>query len=334
MFVPARNRSPAALKLRWPELVPFALLCRPGFESDLIAELGAASSPQPGLVLCEHLPPFRDLVFARDAMEISRELPSLDARDRVTPIRGALAALAPLASVVVLHPDADSTRPLAPLAKALQTRLQDLQQPAGARGVVWLTASTSALVGIARGGVFPGGIPRLKFPPAAPSRSTLKLDEAIHVLLSVQDRERLFRPGMTAVDLGAAPGGWTFQLVQRGLNVVAVDNGRIDARLLASGKVEHRREDGFRFRAKKPVDWLVCDMVEQPSRVVALMVEWLSQGRCRGAIFNLKLPMKKRHAAWIEARKELLTLSKRGMRITAKQLYHDREEITVAVLPR
>lgn len=312
----------------------FALLCRPGFEADLIAELGAGQSPQAGLVLAEATPPFDEIVFARDVLEIRHRLPALDAKDRVTPLRAALATLGPLESISVIHPDADDTRPLAPLAKALQNRLADSAQNRGERGAVWLTGSTAALVGITRGGPFPGGIARLKFPTAAPSRSTLKLDEAIQVLLTPGERARLFKPGMSAVDLGAAPGGWTFQLVQRGLRVIAVDNGKIDARLLSSGKVEHRREDGFRFRAKNPVDWLVCDMVEQPSRVVALMVEWLKTGRCRGAIFNLKLPMRKRHAAWIEARGELIKLARPKFRFCAKQLYHDREEITVAVVPK
>ncbi|WP_297471632.1 SAM-dependent methyltransferase, partial [Acidithiobacillus sp.] len=68
----------------------------------------------------------------------------------------------------------------------------------------------------------PGGIPRLRFPAGAPSRSTLKLEEALLVLLNERERERWLRAGMTAVDLGAAPGGWTFQLVRRSLRVIAV----------------------------------------------------------------------------------------------------------------
>ena len=68
------------------------------------------------------------------------------------------------------------------------------------------------------------GIPRLRMPQGAPSRSTLKLAEAIQAFLGDQAGD-LLRGGMKAVDLGAAPGGWTWQLVQRGLRVTAVDNG-------------------------------------------------------------------------------------------------------------
>jgi 23S rRNA (uridine2552-2'-O)-methyltransferase len=35
---------------------------------------------------------------------------------------------------------------------------------------------------------------------------------AIYKLLEIQERDRLFKPGMTVIDLGAAPGGW-LQLV-------------------------------------------------------------------------------------------------------------------------
>lgn len=100
---------------------------------------------------------------------------------------------------------------------------------------------------------------------------------------------------MSAVDLGAAPGGWTWQLVKRGLAVTAVDNGSMASVLPESGLVEHCRVDGFRYRPPKPVDWLVCDIVEQPSRIATQVGRWLAEGDCRYAIFNLKLPMQKRY---------------------------------------
>jgi 23S rRNA (cytidine2498-2'-O)-methyltransferase len=178
---------------------------------------------------------------------------------------------------------------------------------------------------------WPQGIPRLKFPRAAPSRSTLKLEEAFFVLLADGERERWLRPGMTAIDLGAAPGGWTWQFARRSLRVTAVDNGPMDRALLDSGLVTHLREDGFRFRPKKPVDWMVCDMVEQPRRVAELVAHWMSQGWCRRTIFNLKLPMKKRYDETQRCLELIRTkfTGARAIELRARQLYHDREEITV-----
>lgn len=49
---------------------------------------------------------------------------------------------------------------------------------------------------------------------------------AIYKLKEIDEKERLFKPGMTVVDLGAAPGGWT-QYVSEKLNghgtIVALD---------------------------------------------------------------------------------------------------------------
>jgi 23S rRNA (cytidine2498-2'-O)-methyltransferase len=176
------------------------------------------------------------------------------------------------------------------------------------------------------------GIPRLKFPRGAPSRSALKLEEAFLHFLSERERRTLLQPGMTAVDLGAAPGGWTWQLVRRHLRVTAVDNGALAPELLESGMVEHVRADGFRYKPPKAVHWLVCDIVEQPIRVAELAARWIALGWCAHAIFNLKLPMKKRYReiqrclAHIE---EALRAAGVVYRVACKQLYHDREEVTV-----
>jgi 23S rRNA (cytidine2498-2'-O)-methyltransferase len=167
-------------------------------------------------------------------------------------------------------------------------------------------------------------------PREAPSRSTLKLAEALLELLTERERAQL-RPGRRAIDLGAAPGGWTYQLVQRGMDVIAVDHGAMHPALLKTGLVEHRTTDGFTFRPRHPVDWLVCDMVDKPARVVDLIARWFERGDCKAAIFNLKLPMKRRYEQVQSARRVLETrLFRLGgdWRIAMRQLYHDREEVT------
>jgi 23S rRNA (cytidine2498-2'-O)-methyltransferase len=103
---------------------------------------------------------------------------------------------------------------------------------------------------------------------------------------------------------------------------------------MESGQVKHRRDDGFHFRPEKPVDWMVCDMVESPSRIARLAARWIAQGWCRQAIFNLKLPMKKR---WEEVERcRVLIEEEVGSRhdLRMKQLYHDREEITAYLARR
>jgi len=107
----------------------------------------------------------------------------------------------------------------------------------------------------------------------------------------------------------------------------------VGVRHLQAGLVEHLRADGFHWHPEQPLDWMVCDMVEQPRRVAERMATWFREGWCRHAIFNLKLPMKKR---WDETRLCLDLFQDQAGKplvVRAKQLYHDREEITVLASP-
>jgi hypothetical protein len=90
-------------------------------------------------------------------------------------------------------------------------------------------------------------------------------------MMDADERQRLLQPGMRAVDLGAAPGGWTWVLTRHHVQVSAIDNGPLAAHVMDTGLVTHVRADGFRWRPAKTVDWLVCDMVEQPIRVATLI---------------------------------------------------------------
>ncbi len=177
------------------------------------------------------------------------------------------------------------------------------------------------------------GIPRLKFPSKSPSRSTLKLDEAFLYFIPKDEWDERLTSGLNAVDLGAAPGGWTYQLVRRGMMVTAIDNGPMAESLMETGQVKHKMMDGFKYiPMKQNVHWLVCDMIEKPQRVAKLMAEWLLNGYCKEAIFNLKLPMKGRYQEVtkdLQMIKDAFSAHKVKYELYAKHLYYDREEITV-----
>jgi 23S rRNA (cytidine2498-2'-O)-methyltransferase len=245
-------------------------------------------------------------------------------------------------TIVVEHPDSDEAKPLAGLARSFGNALRPALRKAGLLAaqdnaklprlhVCFVDGDHAFLaIGDPRDSApWPLGIPRLKLLADAPSRSALKLEEALLVLLNADERERLLRPGMRAADLGAAPGGWSWVLARQNLQVTAVDNGPLRQHVLDTGLVQHLRADGFAWHPAKPLDWMVCDMVEQPSRVAARMAEWFREGWCRHTIFNLKLPMKKR---WQETRQCLERFEDEAgkpLMVRARQLYHDREEISV-----
>jgi len=287
---------------------------------------------------------FRSLVFARQWFACD-ELIALPKEDRLSPLLDAARALGNVGNVWFETADTNDAKSLGTLGQALYKPFTAVMKKEGvwlpgtqARLHVMLTSGTTAYVGVS----YPpnsanamGGIPRLKVLREAPSRSATKLDEAIHWFLDEgKTPSGLFVPGSWAVDLGAAPGGWTFQLVQRGINVMAVDNGPMDPQLMNSGFVRHCKQDGYTFQPPKPVAWMVCDIADKPARTIDMVVEWLTKGWCQHTIFNLKLPMKQRYA---EVQHLLSRLSQKVERelpraqltLAAKQLYHNREEITV-----
>lgn len=64
------------------------------------------------------------------------------------------------------------------------------------------------------------------------------------------------------------------------------------------------------------------------------MTTWIVNEWCREAIFNLKLPMKKRYEEVAHILDKIRAeLAEKGInaKIQAKHLYHDREEITVHI---
>lgn len=346
------------------------LICRPGFESeagqelmDQASEKGVFGYFQPernsgqvrftvsgtetAEVLMSRLA-LHGLVFTRDWFVVVGEC-ELPAKDRVGAVVSFLREIDwqgdRCARVEVRLPENNDDKDLgnfarkwvAPLSRGLREAgllMADAKAPASARLEVLLGDFGTAVVGYSLEGnrsPFPDGILRLRLPASAPSRSALKLEEAWKVFLPSERWLEYLGGGKKAVDLGAAPGGWTWQLVQQGMLVSAVDNGPMNPELMATGHVEHVVDDGYSWQPKRAVDWMVCDIIDKPQRTAKLAVEWLGSRRCRYAVFNLKLPMKKRYEEWLVCRDIIVRgLEEAGLNYTlkARHLYHDREEIT------
>ena len=135
---------------------------------------------------------------------------------------------------------------------------------------------------------------------------------------------------MRAVDLGAAPGGWTWQLVQRGLHVTAVDNGPLKGAIRDDRLVRHVRDDGSASRRDARSTGWCATSSSSPSRIADLVARLdRAKAVARRAIFNLKLPMKKRYDE-VRAASSASPMRWRGVPFTLalRQLYHDREEVT------
>jgi len=343
------------------------LLCRPGFEkecageimehasqhafpayiqtSDASACVSLISSAEQNTAELITQIDFRQLIFSRQWFACNKEKLKLPESNRLPDILNTIKSFdETFCDVKLAYADTNEGKSLSKFCKQFKPHLLGalkknnlLSAHSRWRLQLFFTDSQQVNIGIApvdNSAADSMGIIRLKMPGAAPSRSTLKMEEAIHWFLSGNQQGELIKNGMTVVDLGAAPGGWTWQFVKRDCLVTAIDNGPMQAALMQSGMVEHLQTDAFTYTPKKKVDWLICDMAERPLHVSRLIARWFTNKQCSNAIFNLKLPMKKRLATvheCIELLHQNLSEANIKHNIQAKHLYHDREEITVCV---
>ena len=176
-----------------------------------------------------------------------------------------------------------------------------------------------------------GGMRRFTREERRISRSEFKLLEALELFAIVLPERG------TALDLGAAPGGWTRILRQLGQYVTAVDPGSLDPRLDSDKGVRHRRMTAQEFLREEPdrFDIIVNDMRMDAAESARLMVNFASRIYRHGvAIMTIKLP-EGEDAIATRARVDaaLETLRKAFTVVGARQLFHNRSEITVALRP-
>lgn len=174
--------------------------------------------------------------------------------------------------------------------------------------------------------IWSNGQRRMADDARAPSRSYLKVEEA-YLVLGREPAE-----GETVVDLGAAPGGWSFSAAKRGARVIAVDNGPLKLGALDNPLIEHRLEDAFRFEPPggQPVDWMFCDLVEEPHHVMENLIQpWIERGWCRRFVVILKFGRVDALALLRQVKASDSVFSRHAPGFRVRHLYHDREEFTI-----
>lgn len=181
---------------------------------------------------------------------------------------------------------------------------------------------------------FAGGKPQIQLPPEAPSRAYLKVEEAIRWSGAP------IRPGDCAVEVGSAPGGATYALLLRGVNVVGIDPGAMAPAVLGfheGASFEHiARPVATVPREELPeqIEWFLVDMNVEPRISLAATDRLASRMKdsLLGVILTLKLnqwSFAKEIPAWQEHLKLMGML-----RVRAAQLSHHRQEICVYGLTR
>lgn len=147
------------------------------------------------------------------------------------------------------------------------------------------------------------------------SRAYLKIEEAFAAL-----RLADLAAGTAAIDLGAAPGGWTEFLAQQGFHILAVDPADMEPAVEAHPHVTHIRSTSQLADAavEEQLKWhggtaqlLLSDMNQHPKQVAAAMQPLLRHLRPGGwVIMTLKLPgLGRDRSHWLTKLPDLLQCS-------------------------
>ena len=136
--------------------------------------------------------------------------------------------------------------------------------------------------------ILPGGFVPLELPADAPSRAWFKIEEAIRLF-------RLpFRERQMAIELGSAPGGASFALLERKLKVVGIDPAEMHPRILQHPSFRHVRFPASQLTERDLPDvahWLLLDMNVAPQVTLRLVERLLPKysHTLRGVVLTLKL---------------------------------------------
>ncbi|MFD0711670.1 SAM-dependent methyltransferase [Paenibacillus sp. GCM10027626] len=174
---------------------------------------------------------------------------------------------------------------------------------------------------------WPGGAVRFQREDGQISRAKFKLLEA----------EQTFHLDLAsyreALDIGAAPGGWTHLLLERGLKVTAVDPAELHPSLAAYPRLTVLNKNAADVQFKQgQFNLLVCDMSWSPLQMCKLVLDLVPALEAgAAAIITVKLMHKKPLQTIRDVIAKLdaeFTLQK------AKQLFHNREEITLYLMKK
>ncbi len=168
---------------------------------------------------------------------------------------------------------------------------------------------------------FPNGVPGfVEDRDGPPSRAYLKLWETFARL------RRQPGPGERCLDLGAAPGGWTWLLARTGAQVIAVDRAPLAPEVAQLGNVTVQQASAFGLDPADvgAVDWWCSDIIAYPDRLFELVTRWLDTGLVRNLVCTVKFQGPTDHDA-----------ASRFAALPGAQLFHlsqNKHELTCVVL--
>ena len=133
----------------------------------------------------------------------------------------------------------------------------------------------------------PGNIPKIPLHRDSPSRAYLKIVEAVQRFRIKQ------QPGLSVLEVGCAPGGATFAMLNWGAKIVGIDPKRVDMRIQGHANFRHIHKMAkdvtqADLKGVNP-DWLVLDMNIAPLETLdelAIVIENLRKNNGKTLLLN------------------------------------------------
>jgi 23S rRNA (cytidine2498-2'-O)-methyltransferase len=258
-----------------------AYLAPEGLTAELAHELGDVTAAHDRLLVAPGPP--RDVVWAQNVWLEPVEIPIASIKDAARSLRAiqrnwALYSFTEhrRAKLIESGLPVVSARPIEPYG--------DL--PSAPLGSFTLLDRSTVLASARCASPFPNGEMRfVEDRRGPPSRAYLKLWELFTRLGEAP------APGARCVDLGSAPGGWTWALARLGCEVLSVDKAELDPAVAALPGVTHARQSAFALdpRGVGPVDWVLSDVICFPERLLGLIQRWIDAGVAARFVCTVKL---------------------------------------------
>lgn len=157
------------------------------------------------------------------------------------------------------------------------------------------------------------------------SRAEFKLKEALEVFqININNMK-------TGADLGAAPGGWTKVLAEKGIDVISIDPSYLNREILKKSNVTYYHmlvERYLELHESTKFDIIVNDMKMDVKKSINIINKFYEKIHENGiVIMTFKLP----HEISYKRICEYLTMFNGFEVVGCRQLFHNRSEITVVV---
>ena len=124
------------------------------------------------------------------------------------------------------------------------------------------------------------------------------------------------------LEIGAAPGGWTWVLSPLCKKVITFDRAPLAKEIESRANVDHHIRDAFSVTPEQypEVDWVFSDLICEPEKLYNWLQPWLEDKRKRKFCLTIKLKGEE-NQEWIDKFRAIPGAS-------VLHLYHNKHELT------